>query len=176
MPPSRKTKAKKEDKNLARISPHLSSDGCPPGKIRNPDTKRCVNVNGKIAKSLIRPHSPKYGKGKTDAEQKAQEVDDAVRKLGLWKPMPKSLGTMSRPSLVKNYKKFRDTWERLAGHEYDMPDVLVFGLTDRQLRERLEDFHSDEYRELARRLVSNPRYDILKQALEIIPYCKSIEF
>ena len=124
----------------------------------------------------MRPHSPKYGKRKTDAEQKAQEVDSAVRKLGLWRPMPKSLGTMSRPSLIKNYKKFKHTWERLAGHDYDMPDLLIYGLTDKDLRERLEDFHGDEYRESARKLVSNPRSTILKQALEIIPYCKSIEF
>lgn len=42
-------------------------------------------------------------------------------------PMPKTLDTMSRPSLVKNYKKIKDTWERLAGHDYDMPDLLIYG-------------------------------------------------
>ena len=31
----------------------VSSDGCPPGKIRNPATGRCVNVDGKIGQAIV---------------------------------------------------------------------------------------------------------------------------
>lgn len=53
-------------------------------KSETQTTSRCVNVNGKIGKSIIRPQSHKYVKGLTKDEEKVKKVDDAVRKLGLW--------------------------------------------------------------------------------------------
>ena len=150
---------------------------CPPAKIFNPATGRCVKKDGRVGKIILgSPVTPKTGKRKTQTEQEVEEVDGMVRRLGLWKPMPKSIDRMSRPTLVSNFKKFRNAWERLAGWDQDMPDPAIYSLTDKELRDRLKEFYTDDYRELARKTVSDPRRDILKQLLEIGPYFKSIEF
>lgn len=40
---------------IVRPSPSTAgSDGCPPGKIRNPMTSRCVNIDGKIGQELLK--------------------------------------------------------------------------------------------------------------------------
>ena len=65
-----------------------SKKECPPGKIRNPDTDRCVNKNGKIGKQILDKKSKRKSKSKSQEKKCPEgkilnpETDRCVNKNG----------------------------------------------------------------------------------------------
>ena len=68
---------------------------------------------------------------------------------GMWKPLPKPLSKMSRKELVKHLRGFRDVWERETTRNQDLSDERLKEESDKDLRELLKFYFSDESKQIA---------------------------
>ena len=68
---------------------------------------------------------------------------------GMWKEMPKPLGSMKRDELVKHLKGFRNAWEKITTRSQDLSDERIQSETDAQLREHLKWYYSNDSKLLA---------------------------
>ena len=68
---------------------------------------------------------------------------------GMWKPMPKPLGKMSRTELIKHLRRFRDVWERETTRNQDLSDERLKEETDKNLRGLLKFYFSDGAKQIA---------------------------
>jgi len=68
---------------------------------------------------------------------------------GMWKPLPKPLGKMSRNELIKHLRRFRDVWESETGRNQDLSDERLKEESDKNLRELLEFYFSDAAKQIA---------------------------
>jgi hypothetical protein len=68
---------------------------------------------------------------------------------GMWKEMPKPLGSMKRDELVKHLKGFRNAWEKITTRDQDLSDEHIHSQTNAQLRQRLMFYFSNDAKLIA---------------------------
>ena len=78
-----------------------------------------------------------------------RETEPIVNYKGMWKPMPKPLGKMSRTELIKYLRRFREAWEKETSRNTDLSDERLKGETDKNLRDLLVFYFSDSAKQLA---------------------------
>lgn len=52
---------------------------CPPGKILNPKTNRCVLLTGKIGQEIVKQQEKEKGKGKTEGKEKTTKTTKTTK-------------------------------------------------------------------------------------------------
>jgi len=72
-----------------------------------------------------------------------------VNYKGMWKPMPKPLGSMTHNELIKHLQEFRNAWEKITTRNADLSDERLHSETDKELRNLLTFYYSDAAKMLA---------------------------
>jgi hypothetical protein len=72
-----------------------------------------------------------------------------VNYKGMWKPMPKPLGSMTHNELIKHLQEFRNAWEKITTRNADLSDERLHSETDKELRNLLTFYYSDASKMIA---------------------------
>jgi hypothetical protein len=105
-------------------------------------------MNNRDLERIVPLLSRKY---KKQAEKLLAErgTDPIVNYKGMWKPMPKPLGKMSRTELIKHLRGFRDIWERVTTRNMDLDDERLQEESNKNLRSLLKFYFSDSAKQMA---------------------------
>ena len=68
---------------------------------------------------------------------------------GLWRPLPKPLSKMTRTEMIQNIRLFRNAWEKETGRSQDLSDQRLANDSDKNLREHLTFYFSQESKNIA---------------------------
>lgn len=83
---------------------------------------------------------------KVNNEIKKQIEKPITNYRGMWYPQPKPLNDMSRDELLKHIRKFRESYEKITTRNQDLSDERLLKETDKELRNHLKWYFSDEAR------------------------------
>jgi hypothetical protein len=67
----------------------------------------------------------------------------------MWTPQPKPLRQMSRAELLRHLRDFREAWEKITSRDTDLSDERLAHENDKDLRELLEFYYTEEAKILA---------------------------
>ena len=81
---------------------------------------------------------------KVNGEIKKQIEEPITNYMGMWYPQPKPLTDMSRSELLKHVRKFRESYEKITTRNQDLGDERLLEETDKDLRNHLKWYFSDE--------------------------------
>lgn len=95
----------------------------------------------KIVHLLSKDHQKKVNK-----EIKKQIEEPVTNYRGMWYPQPKPLNDMSRAELLKHLRNFRESYEKITTRNQDLSDERLVKETDKELRNHLKWYFSDEAR------------------------------
>jgi hypothetical protein len=95
----------------------------------------------KIVHLLSKDHQRKVNK-----EIKKQIEEPVTNYRGMWYPQPKPLNDMSRAELLKHIRNFRESYEKITTRNQDLSDERLVKETDKELRNHLKWYFSDEAR------------------------------
>lgn len=98
--PSKRTSSKKKSPLKKRASTKRASP-CPPGKVRNPDTGRCVSKSGKIGKKILEEESddiPIARRPKRTSKRSASKKRSPSKKRASARRAPKRASSKKRAS------------------------------------------------------------------------------
>ncbi len=79
-------------------------------------------------------------------KQKNNQITDYK---GLWKPLPKPISKMTRTEMISNLRTFRNVWEKQTGRSQDLSDQRLASESDKNLREHLKFYFSEESKNIA---------------------------
>ncbi len=85
---------------------------CPPGKILNPATKRCIDINGAIAKKLLALLKDTNKDKKNDKNDNDMKVDKKVAKVAKDMKVANDMKVAKDMKVVKDVKVVKDSKER----------------------------------------------------------------
>jgi len=68
---------------------------------------------------------------------------------GMWKKPPMAISKMSRETLIRNLKAFRNAWEKITKRNQDLSDDRLNGESTQDLRNLIKYYFSDEARNIA---------------------------
>ncbi len=88
----------------------------------------------------------KDNRKKVNNEIKKRLEEPITNYRGLWYPQPKPLNDMSRAELLKHIRDFRESYEKITTRNQDLSDERLLQETDKQLRNHLKWYFSDEAR------------------------------
>ena len=83
---------------------------------------------------------------KVNGEIKKQIEEPITNYMGMWYPQPKPLTDMSRSELLKHVRNFRESYEKITTRNQDLGDERLLEETDKELRNHLKWYFSDEAR------------------------------
>jgi hypothetical protein len=83
---------------------------------------------------------------KVNGEIKKQIEEPITNYMGMWYPQPKPLTDMSRSELLKHVRNFRESYEKITTRNQDLSDERLLEETDKDLRNHLKWYFSDEAR------------------------------
>ena len=86
---------------------------------------------------------------KVNGEIKKQIEEPITNYMGMWYPQPKPLTDMSRSELLKHVRNFRESYEKITTRNQDLSDERLLEETDKELRNHLKWYFSDEARILS---------------------------
>ena len=86
---------------------------------------------------------------KVNGEIKKQIEEPITNYMGMWYPQPKPLTDMSRAELLKHVRNFRESYEKITTRNQDLSDERLLEETDKELRNHLKWYFSDEARILS---------------------------
>jgi hypothetical protein len=86
---------------------------------------------------------------KVNGEIKKQIEQPITNYMGMWYPQPKPLNDMSRSELLKHVRNFRESYEKITTRNQDLGDERLLEETDKDLRNHLKWYFSDEARILS---------------------------
>ena len=86
---------------------------------------------------------------KVNGEIKKQIEEPIANYMGMWYPQPKPLTDMSRAELLKHVRNFRESYEKITTRNQDLSDERLLEETDKELRNHLKWYFSDEARILS---------------------------
>jgi hypothetical protein len=109
-------------------------------KIKN-SNKKIKNSNKKTKKS--------NNKTKKSNNKTKQQGKPITNYKGMYKPISKPISSMTRDELIKNVRKFRDSWEKNTGKYQDLSDERLNAESTAQLREHIKFYYSDNAKKLA---------------------------
>ena len=81
---------------------------------------------------------------KVNGEIKKQIEQPITNYMGMWYPQPKPLTDMSRSELLKHVRNFRESYEKITTRNQDLGDERLLEETDKDLRNHLKWYFSDE--------------------------------
>ena len=81
---------------------------------------------------------------KVNGEIKKQIEEPITNYMGMWYPQPKPLTDMSRSELLKHVRNFRESYEKITTRNQDLGDERLLEETDKDLRNHLKWYFSDE--------------------------------
>ena len=81
---------------------------------------------------------------KVNGEIKKQIEQPITNYMGMWYPQPKPLNDMSRSELLKHVRNFRESYEKITTRNQDLGDERLLEETDKDLRNHLKWYFSDE--------------------------------
>ncbi len=79
-------------------------------------------------------------------KQKNNQITDYK---GLWKPLTKPIVKMTRLEMVTTLRNFRNAWEKQTGRSQDLSDERLAHESDKNLREHLKFYFSDQSKNIA---------------------------
>jgi len=68
---------------------------------------------------------------------------------GMWKEAPTAISKMSRETLIKNLRSFRDAWEKKTARNQDLSNERLNGESTQRLRSLIKFYYSDGGRRIA---------------------------
>lgn len=88
---------------------------------------------------------------KKEVEKLLKNINDKpiTNYKGLWKPLTKSINSMSREELIKNLKLFRNAWEKITRRNQDLSDERLKEESTEELRKLIKFYYSDEGKNIA---------------------------
>ena len=148
--------------------------GAYPGEVGPGNTPGGTAYNG----SFVGPENPlmsyyfTYGrrrsarKGVRRSIRKGQKskakqlIHDTISKpitdyKGMYKPISKPISSMTRDGLIKNLRKFRDSWEKITGKYQDLSDERLNAESTDQLRKHIKFYYSESAKKLAENWLRN---------------------
>lgn len=89
-----------------------------------------------------------------------QLIHDTISKpitdyKGMYKPISKPISSMTRDGLIKNLRKFRDSWEKITGKYQDLSDERLNAESTDQLRKHIKFYYSESAKKLAENWLRN---------------------
>ena len=97
----------------------------------------------------ITPLLSKIYKKRAETLLSERNTEPVSNYKGMWKPLPKPLNKMSRKELIKHLRGFRDVWERETTRSMDLGNERLKEESDKNLRDLLEFYFSDEAKQIA---------------------------
>ena len=99
--------------------------------------------------ALIIPLLSKWDKKEAEKLLSDRNEKHIVDYKGMWISQPKQLNKMSRKELIKYLRRFRNAWERETTRNQDLHDIRLKEESDKDLRELLKFYFSDEAKQIA---------------------------
>ena len=99
--------------------------------------------------ALIIPLLSKWDKKEAEKLLSDRNKKHIIDYKGMWIPQPKQLNKMSRKELIKYLRRFRNAWERETTRNQDLHDIRLKEESDKDLRELLKFYFSDEAKQIA---------------------------
>ena len=99
--------------------------------------------------ALIIPLLSKWDKKEAEKLLSDRNKKHIIDYKGMWIPQPKQLNKMSRKELIKYLRHFRNAWERETTRNQDLHDIRLKEESDKDLRELLKFYFSDEAKQIA---------------------------
>jgi hypothetical protein len=110
--------------------------------------------NKKIKNSNKKTKKPNNKTKKSNNKTK-QQGKPITNYKGMYKPISKPISSMTRDELIKNVRKFRDSWEKITGKYQDLSDERLNAESTAQLREHIKFYYSDNAKKLAENWLRN---------------------
>jgi len=99
--------------------------------------------------ALIIPLLSKWDKKEAEKLLSDRNEKHIIDYKGMWISQPKQLNKMSRKELIKYLRRFRNAWERETTRNQDLHDIRLKEESDKDLRELLKFYFSDEAKQIA---------------------------